>query len=361
MTAVPVATATPRLASLVAGRRNNFDALRLAAAVLVIFGHSFAITSGTLADEPLWRFSRQQFHSGMLAVRIFFIISGFLIAASYLRLGRLGDFARNRALRIFPGLVAAVLVTVLVIGPLATSLPLGDYFRDPRTGAYFKTLTLRLHGANDRLPGVFEGNPLAASVNGSLWTLFYEVVCYALAAAMGVLGLLRKRVMLPVFMAAMLVRPLILALAPASSLLGGESLHLGQAFVAGMLAYVGRDSIPISGRLALLAAGGLVAGTALGLGNLLVPVLGTYLVLVLAYSPSISLHDVARRGDYSYGLYIYAFPVQQLIVQAAGRPMSHTLNFLAAVPATLLLATLSWHMVEKRFLALKASGIRPAR
>lgn len=361
MTAVPVATATPRLASLVAGRRNNFDALRLAAAVLVIFGHSFAITSGTLADEPLWRFSRQQFHSGMLAVRIFFIISGFLIAASYLRLGRLGDFARNRALRIFPGLVAAVLVTVLVIGPLATSLPLGDYFRDPRTVAYFKTLTLRLHGANDRLPGVFEGNPLAASVNGSLWTLFYEAVCYALAAAMGVLGLLRKRVMLPVFMAAMLVRPLILALAPASSLLGGESLHLGQAFVAGMLAYVGRDSIPISGRLALLAAGGLVAGTALGLGNLLVPVLGTYLVLVLAYSPSISLHDVAQRGDYSYGLYIYAFPVQQLIVQAAGRPMSHTLNFLAAVPATLLLATLSWHLVEKRFLALKASGIRPAR
>lgn len=360
MTTGPDVTVTPRLASLVAGRRNNFDALRLAAAVMVIFGHSFAITSGTLADEPLWRFSRQQFHSGMLAVRIFFIISGFLIAASYLRLGRLSAFARNRALRIFPGLVAAVLVTLLVIGPLATSLPLGDYFRDPRTYAYLKTLTLRLHGANDRLPGVFEGNPLAGSVNGSLWTLFYEVVCYALAAAMGALALLRRRVMLLVFAAAMVIRPLILALAPASSLLGGESLHLGQAFVAGMLGYVGRDSIPISGRLALLAAGGLVAGTAMGLGNLLVPVLGTYLVLALAFSPSIRWHGFARHGDYSYGLYIYAFPVQQLIVQVADRPISHTLNFLAAVPATLLLAMLSWHLVEKRFLALKASGIRPA-
>ena len=353
LTRIPIVSLNPRLGSLAGGRRNNFDFLRFVAAILVIFGHSYAIAIGSLADEPLWRFSGQQFHSGILAVRIFFIISGFLIAASYDRVGQVAVFARNRALRIFPGLVAAVVVTMLVIGPLATTLPLSAYFRDPQTYAYLKTLTLRLHGANDLLPGVFKGNPLAGSVNGSLWTLFYEVVCYVFAGAIGAVGLLRQRVLLLVFVTSMVIRPVVLLIAPGSRLLGGESLYLGQCFAAGMLCYLYRDSIPINGRLMLIALTGWIAGTALGFGTLLLPVLGTYTIMVLAFSPRIRLHGFARRGDYSYGLYVYAFPVQQMIVQTVGRPMSHWWNFLIAVPITLLLAFLSWNLVEKRFLALK--------
>lgn len=346
-------TSAPRLGMLAGDRRNNFDVLRLAAAVLVIFGHSFAITSGTIANEPLWRFSNQTFHSGTFAVRVFFVISGFLITASYDRVRRLDVFVANRFLRIFPGLLAAVLVTMAVIGPIATTLPLSAYFKDPQTYAYLKTLTLRLHAPNDRLPGVFTSNPLAVSVNGSLWTLFYEVACYAVVGVLGALGLLRKPFVLLAFFGAMAIRPIIVHLDPASTLLGGESLFLGQAFMAGSVCYLFRDQIPISGRLFAIAVIGLTVGTSLGLGNQVFPFLGTYAILILAYHPAIRLHDVARRGDFSYGMYIYAFPVQQMIVRAADQPMSPALNFLRALPVTLMLAVLSWHVIERRFMRLK--------
>lgn len=342
------------LGDLMEGRANHFDSLRLLAAALVIFGHAYAITQGTIQNEPLWRYSHQRFHSGTFAVRIFFVISGFLITASYLRSKSLGVFVRNRLLRIYPALVVAVLVTMWVIGPLTTTLPLDRYLTDTQTYAYLKTLTLRLHGANDRLPGVFLDNPVAGSVNGSLWTLFYEVVCYAMVAVLGVAGLLRRRVLLPVFLLSLVIRPVILQLDPQSQVLGGESLFMGQAFLGGALIYLFRQEMQVSLGLLLAACTTFLVGIGLGFGNLLMPLVGAYAIICLAYHPSLPLGQGARYGDFSYGLYVYAFPIQQAIVHLSEQSMSPLNNFLLALPLTLVAAALSWKWVERPFLTLKA-------
>lgn len=162
-------------------RSNNFDALRLLAALLVIWSHQFAVMGlpvpQLLHNEP-----------GALGVVIFFAISGYLVTLSWLADPHLGRFAARRALRIWPGLIAAVLLCAFVLGPLVTTLPLKAYLAHPLTWDYLRNLWLDTQFA---LPGVFDGNVLASSVNGPLWTIPLEVGCYAFLAAAGALGVMR--------------------------------------------------------------------------------------------------------------------------------------------------------------------------
>ena len=337
------------------GRKNNFDFLRFFAAGMVIVSHSYPL-SGTKAVEPMNLITRGQFDFGSLAVMVFFIISGFLITASYLRSRSLVDFIRKRALRIVPGLAAVLVVTAFILGPFVTTLPLSQYFSSGETYEYLKTITLRLHRSCDSLPGVFVHNALPRSVNGALWTLFYEVVCYAFVAVLGLVGLLRKPVVVAAFLASLVARHLVVYFRPESQFLGGESLALFQVFAAGMLCYLYKDKIPLDRRLALAAVVLLVVLVYFGQGGVGLAIAGTYLTLYLAYSNTVKLNDFAQRGDMSYGLYIYAFPIQQTLTYFFGGRMSQLLNLALAFPLAVACAYMSWHLVEKRFLALK--GIR---
>src|SRR6185312_3238602 len=135
MAVVPVAPAYPYPlaaadARAPAGRRrheNNFDALRLVAALSVVFSHAFLIAEGSEASEPFVRLTGNQCVLGLVGVFVFFIISGYLVTGSFLRHPEPGRFALKRGLRIFPGLAVNLLVCALVLGALVTTLPLGDY------------------------------------------------------------------------------------------------------------------------------------------------------------------------------------------------------------------------------------------
>ena len=208
-----------RLEDRLQRRGNNFDVLRLVAASLVLFSHSYALTGNA---EPFAEVSGWTF--GEVGVVMFFAMSGFLIAKSWGDLPQLVPFTVKRALRILPALVVAVSVTVFVIGPLFTTLPLGSYFSDPVTWLYLvrASLLITFFGT---LPGVFEDNPYPDAVNGSLWTLPVEACCYALAAALGTLGLLRRSVLLAGFscLLVLYVTPLSpFSNAPAGGTTGGE-------------------------------------------------------------------------------------------------------------------------------------------
>jgi len=119
-----------------ADRRNNFDALRVMAALMVIHGHGWALVDGV--GSGLWGvpFAR-------VGLDVFFSISGYLVMTSWERTPRLAPFLEKRVLRIFPGLIACVLVTVLVLGPLATRLGVAEYFRNAQTFRYLGNIVLR--------------------------------------------------------------------------------------------------------------------------------------------------------------------------------------------------------------------------
>ena len=165
------------VADYLSGRQNNFDFIRMAAALMVMFSHSYPLTTGDNDSEPLFMLTKCQTDFGVAAVNIFFIVSGFLVSQSLMRKKSLADYFRARALRIFPALIVMILLLVFVAGPVLTTLSLHAYFSNQHTWHY---LTLMYVFNNDvqSLPGVFENNPFHHVVNGSLWTIRYELTCY---------------------------------------------------------------------------------------------------------------------------------------------------------------------------------------
>jgi peptidoglycan/LPS O-acetylase OafA/YrhL len=336
--------------SVAVGRDNNLNLLRMIAATAVLFSHSYALT-GHIGDEPLMAASRWT-DFARFGVIVFFGISGFLIAQSLTRNPSLYAFAVNRALRIVPGLVVASVFCVLA-GWAATTLSSADYWGTPGTWRFLLGTPVLL--MRTTLPGVFATNPYPHAVNGSLWTIPLEVWCYLAAAVVAALRILGSRW---VFTALALSVVITFAYFPTSvlSVVPYEDIliapRLAGTFLLGAWVYVNRDLIPVSVGLAacLIAAFFALASTPYGAYAFYAAI--TYTALVFAYHPRLQLRAYLKLGDYSYGTYVLAFPVQQLIVWRFGITEPLTL-FAIALAVTVGLATLSWHFVEAPALAHK--------
>ncbi|HEX6840621.1 MAG TPA: acyltransferase [Stellaceae bacterium] len=331
-------------------RSNNFDALRLVAAVSVIFSHAFLLSEGRHDDEPLMAVTQGQAPLGVAGVFVFFVISGFLVTQSWEMTGSAWRFAAKRSLRIYPALAVCILLCTFVLGPLVTGEALGDYLRD--AGTYdFLLNNLWLNTDHNLLPGVsFSGFAFGTVVDGPLWTLPAEAVMYAMVLVLGLPGLLRLAVLLPLLAAGVVCLWLDTA---ASGWFTGTVGWLLAFFVAGMILYKLRRLPIFSGRIALVALAGLVLSAALGGFILLFPLFGGYLVIYLARERRLPVIPAARFGDLSYGLYIYGWPVEQTLVYLSGGTLAWWQLFPPALALTAALAFLSWHLIEKRALRLK--------
>jgi len=328
-------------------RQNNLDLLRFCAATLVLVDHSFALT-GRDALAPTGPFAYESL--GAFAVAVFFVISGFLVAASWQREPRLLAFGRKRALRIVPAYAAVVTLCALVLGPAVTDLRLTDYFRHPQTLAYFRNLTfVQVHYA---LPGVFDANPYPHAVNGSIWTLPLEVAMYVMLAALGRAQLLSRPVVTGL-VAVLAVAwfgfgPRLFAAPPilAAALPTAYAVHLGLWFFSGTALWLWRDHIRFR---ADIVAASLALCWALGgtkPGSIAYHAALPYIVLWVAHLDVRWMARFGRHGDFSYGIYLWAFPVQQTMVHlgAAAWPLPGYL--LACFAVTLGCAAASWHVVE---------------
>jgi peptidoglycan/LPS O-acetylase OafA/YrhL len=334
-------------------RANNFDVLRLVAATLVLLSHCFALTG---RPEPFAALTG--WTMGKLGVVMFFVMSGFLIAKSWSDRPRLRPFAAKRTLRLIPGLVVAVLFTALVIGPLFTTLGVGDYLADPATWAYVVRNSV-LYTIGGRLPGVFEGNVYPDAVNGSLWTLPVEAAAYGMVAVLGIVGLLRRSpaVLAVCALALLCTTPLVPFATTTSEGVGGGNLVIVAALIAaflfGSLLYSARARlrmawVPCAALLVLWAATwGSAWTTAFG-----VVAVGACVVVAAFRTPD-GLRRITAHGDVSYGLYLYAFPVQQSIAALAAPGLQPLAMFALALPVTYGLALASWRVVERPALALK--------
>lgn len=333
-------------------RDNDFDAIRLLAALAVLVGHAWPLTGMShpprLAGLPLFE----------VGVDVFFALSGFLIASSWARSPHAAGFLSRRVFRIFPALVLVVLVSVFVLGPLVSSLGPAAYFGEPGTWGYLVNLTL---AATYRLPGVFEGLPRDGIVNGSLWTLGPEFLCYLGVLAVGLLTMRLVRAgwwRLAAF-AALGVVLVVVQTVPDLAPEGTEDVLRVAVFFAGGAVLAELDGRGLFARLrprgaALGAlAAWLVAGALLPreLATPLAWVMLPYVVIALGSQSTPVARRAARFGDLSYGLYLWGFPVQQMVVLLApGLPLVIDILLVALITGALALA--SWWLVERRAIAL---------
>jgi peptidoglycan/LPS O-acetylase OafA/YrhL len=346
---------------------NNFHFLRFLAAVLVIYGHCFPLTGRGNFDD-LQLLTGGLFPTAHMGVCIFFSISGYLIAKSLIYSTGYVRFFWKRFIRIMPGLIAATILTILVVGPLATDLGMKEYFTSAETYRYLKCIKL-FPPYPDSLPGVFDALP-ETSVNGSLWTLAYEVACYgALLITYAIFNRKLKYVLLLTFVllwssflywqSALETNPITLRIIHLDL---GHLLNFGMYFLTGSLIYLFQDRIPYKGSIVLALLALLLASfygaSVLGLFPLAVTgmmryLLVPYLILYLGFKKG-PLNKFGNMGDISYGLYIYAFPVQQLLVQFFWpQTISITEMFVYSLLLTLPLGWLSWKLVEEPTLKLK--------
>jgi peptidoglycan/LPS O-acetylase OafA/YrhL len=335
--------------------RNNFGALRLLAALMVILGHGRDMKG--FIPPILWNFPVSR-----IGLDIFFCISGYLIYDSWVRDPHLGRYLTKRALRIFPALIVCVLVSIFIIGPIATVLPLSRYFTHHMTWDYLLNIGLYLQL---NLPGVFTDRRLGGAVNGSLWSLFPEVLCYLSLPLICLMGRVPRLVILLLVMA----------------LCGGYGLYLFAEAPGRYGLFYSVDPKYLLVQVPFFMAGAVIRQVELWspkllrldiavifcASNFLLPsMLGTnsvpfewltlaYLVVAFGNASTPLLRHATMFGDLSYGVYLYAFPIQQLVLE-------HTRAFalIICTLVSLVIAFVSWHLVERPALRLKPTFARPA-
>jgi peptidoglycan/LPS O-acetylase OafA/YrhL len=358
-------------------RHNNFDAVRLVAALSVIFSHSFLIAQGTGANDPLNLLTGNQCMLGLAGVFVFFAISGYLVTQSFEQTHGPLRYLAKRCLRIFPAYFVVLVLTAFVLGPVVTTLPLADYLHRPEPYWYVidnAFFSLKLH----ELPGVmFVDNPVGLEVNGALWSLGFEFGMYLMVLVLGALRLIKLPVCLLLLALGMafihfdvmgllaswgsvfsfipgwnLMPGFLRDFSWATGFVGGWGWMLG-FFAAGMVVYKLRGWRIFNLQFAFVAAVGLVIASYYGQFILYFPLFGCYLALYVALNPKLPVIPAARFGDLSYGLYIYGWPSQQTVIWLMHGHANWWQVFLLATPLAGLLAFLSWHLIEKRALRLK--------
>lgn len=339
----------------------GFDILRVALAISILGIHAEAVVGTPPLLAKIWMF-------GYSALPMFFALSGFLVAGSAQRLA-LAPFVLNRASRILPALAVEICLSALVLGPLVTEVGWADYFSDQKFFRYFFNIAGWIQY---ELPGVFLSNPMKGIVNQSLWTVPHEMFCYVIMSFLILSGLL-KRSYLVLGGTALLF--LMGAALQATSPHDGRVLsfltyafvtrgaaRLVPAFLAGLLLYQFRTRVVWDWRLALAGVGAWIAIEAIGdvswanfvwFQAITIPLLAYLTVFAgLLRAPKLPL---MKNGDYSYGIYLYGFPIQQTLIWLFPGIRNAGLHFALSLALTSGFAACSWHFIEEPILRFRKS------
>lgn len=330
-----------------ARRQDNFLLLRFLAASMVIYGHSYALSA--MQKQDIFVRAGWGTYSGTIAVDMFFAISGFLVTGSLARRNNVISFIVARTLRLFPAYAACLVLCAFVLAPLLTTLPLQEYLQHPDTLAYVSA-NLGFQNLRWDLPGVFASNPHPNTINGSIWTLPAEASMYLWLAALGLFGIFKLRWLATAALIALTAFGCMYWLRVPMLVHNPDYARFAAQFVLGSFCYLHRDRIPLGHgwMLALvgityLSHGSSIYAYAFGATE-------AYFCFWFAYC--IPWHGFNRFGDYSYGIYLWGYPCQQLAVTWLGNPRPSQIT-LCALPLALTMAMLSWHCLEEPTLRLK--------
>lgn len=335
------------LAQVLKRDSNNLDLVRLIAACLVIYGHANAFLPPERAGGD-WVAGLLGFdYSGSLAVKVFFFLSGLVVTNSLLEKRSLLQFAIARVLRIWPALIAVLLGCALIIGPLVTSMPLREYLLEPQTRAYVWD-GLRMH-VGFVLPGVFDGH-ITNAVNGSLWSIPHEVNAYWVLAGAFALGLHRFRWLAVPVTIFIIIDPLLSQRLLFSWRTPNAAIDaLAPCFAAGALMALFKDYIRIGPNMVF---GCLVLFFAFKQAPYAHYLFYAALFFGLLYVFSRPLLVAWRpSADVSYGVYLWGWPIQQLLVHVFP-DMGVQWHRLYAIALACGMGWASWHLLEKHFVLL---------
>ncbi|MFG6487505.1 acyltransferase family protein [Roseateles sp. BYS78W] len=297
-----------RLSEVIRSRDNNLNLIRFIAATMVLVSHSFALHTGDPGAEP-WR-KTLGMSMGGVAVDIFFCASGFLVTGSLLASRSIRDFLLARALRIYPGLWTALLLSVVAVGIFASTESAGRFFSAYETWKYLLRNAVMVIGAEFQLPGAFAGNPFNGAVNGSLWTLPFELRAYLIVLGLWLIAVWKRGVAAAAFKTVVMLACAVTLVWAIGSMLAGQPNRFAAllaVFLLGALLRLIADRVVLS-RWALVALLALLVGSLL-LGTkvfwLVYIFILPYALLCLAYLPAGVIRKFNGVGDYSYGIYIY--------------------------------------------------------
>lgn len=337
---------------------NNFDFLRLFGAFLVFFGHAILIT------HPNGFFNWDRGLSiGAAGVNIFFIISGFLITKSWLDNENFLLFIKKRCLRIYPALIATGLFTILAIGPLVTFFSPSNYFENTATLKYLlDIILLKIWDIKTNiLPGVFVTNNLPLVVNASLWTIPIEVGLYLMIALLGLKTLFKKRLVFLYALVFLLIYAVIISINNDFSLSSSgdsrfplsDAIRLLTYFTSGIVLYLYKGSIKIPRRYSTLLLLVILITIIAGKFELTSYFVLPLFIIFIAFEKIDFAKKLTSYGDFSYGVYLFGFPIQQTVSFFSNNSLSFFEHLLISLALTLALAVLSWNFIEKPFLRMK--------
>ncbi len=331
------------LKELSVGRSTNIQLIRFIAACMVVLSHAFGLGNGTL--DALQRITSEQISLGRLAVDIFFILSGFYCTKSILRISNTKEYYKSRIKRIFPPLIVVVVACVFILGPIATNLSVVDYFLNKKTYLYLlNALLLPVHN----LPGVFENSLYNTAVNGALWTLSVEFVCYVALWILFKLKLLNKR---KIIISIPILGCFFVGIYMTSSILGVSILKAMISpmfcFYMGIIYFLFQEKIYFSRKIVTLSVMLIIISSILGVVNYVIPCILPYIMLMLLLGTKQVPEKMGKIGDYSYCIYLVGFPIQQFIISINGGSMSPYLNFILSLPIILVLSVIIHNISEK--------------
>lgn len=330
------------LANLLHRKNNNIDLLRLTAALAVIYGHAYAITPQPPLGDLLSRLIEDEY-SGSVAVKFFFFLSGIVVTNSLLSNPSLRSFAISRLLRLMPALLVCLLLTCFAIAPLLSSLPAPEYFSS--AGVYQYLWRGLLFRPEWTLPGVFATHPNTA-VNGSLWTLPIELTCYTILFITAALKFFRNRLVAFVLMSVVIAALVLMyqGILPWQGATRSEATLLKCYFFVGVCLCLLKDRLEIN-----VWTVGVFFAFALMVRNTSAwstAVVIFFFIGALWLSSLSFIRNLHLPGDYSYGVYLYGFLVQQSMREIFPDMYLRT-HQIASMVIALILGALSWHLIER--------------
>ncbi len=344
--------------------KNNFDAIRLIAALMVIFSHSFPLTGLAVnTNEPLALITGNN-DFGHLGISVFLFVSGYLICNSLRKNSAPVQFFKKRFLRMIPALGILILIAIFIVGPIFTTLSIKEYFSLKGTWIYFENIIL--FRPQYTLPGVFENCPKSGIVDGSLWTLAYEFLFYAALfclftivkqtkhiAVIGIILFILSTVIMLRYETPITQNKYVI---PFLQLSISNTLDLFNYFIAGVI----MNCINIQKKYTpLLLAVGLILFSIsffkiILLNKILFFIAVPVITYSLAFSDKIKLNALTKYGDFSYGIYLYGFVIQQALISAlVPKPLNVYLFFMITACFSYFFGFLSWRFVERPALQFK--------
>lgn len=318
---------------------NNLDLIRLVASLSVIVYHSFALNPQWGITDPVKNFFGYM-TTGGLAVKIFFFISGLLVTNSLLSRNSTIHFIVSRSLRVFPGLAFVVMMTAFLIGPIFTTMPIAEYFKTNQPIVY--VIKNMLLDTQYTLPGVFEKN--SYGVNGSLWTIHYEVLAYVILALLYVTKFGSSRLISSLLCLIVIIEPI----TPLKgALFAGSSNNaiylLAPCFALGSLLAINKNHFHTNLYIPLILFFAQFIFNDEYISSLLLCI--SICLLSLHISSMKLVIGFHLKHDISYGVYLWGFPVQQIISQNLN--LHPTLNIALSILLAISMAFVSWFLVEK--------------